>query len=298
MSNSLDTAASAPKKTPAPGLFTFGVPYSPPLDINNPFKRPIAAAGTPKVSAPIVASTPAIPHPASSELLKRVNITPSLDKYDIPTYGFCAETIVDDGDLKLSVGLIMQRRKVFLVASQALRAVSPVFKAMLGPTSSSKEAVALRNPGSEPPVVSLDDDFAAMEIVLNMLFHRNSRLPPTETYTYRQIFQIALITEKYELHDVMRYWSRDLHERFQSISETAINDDSIFISWVFGYDKIFSERTGRLTLLTTPYREQRIVFRNLDPKTKVRGNFLICQSIPEAVIGDTTSPPLTLGTHR
>lgn len=308
VSNALDAAAtlaSTPaaavktlsKKTPvlSTSLSEFSTAFvfdNHPRVIKSLPKRATAATGTQKACAPIAASSPANPHPAARlGPSKRGNMSAtSLDKHDISTDSFPAKIIVHDGDLKLSVGLTVFQRKVFLVASQALWAVSPVFKAMLGPTSSFKEAVTLRNLGSEPPVVDLDDDFDAMEIVLNVLFHQHPRLPAIDTYTCSQIFQIALITEKYELHNVMHYWSRDLHKRFEAISETAINDDSVFISWVFGYDEIFSEKTGRLTLLTAPHPEHRISFRKLGPNAKVRHNAFIRPSTPEAVIGETTFP--------
>ena len=160
--------------------------------------------------------------------------------------------IVENGDLILEVqpnpsGVLPYKR--FQVASQALWAASPVFNAMFGPTSKFQERLNIRRAnafGYPPSVISLQDDSAAMECVLNVLFHRRSSLP--RKYEFADVLNIAIVTDKYEMQDVMAGWAEPLLPVVETWAGEPGHGNALFISWVFGYDAVFENMCTTLTL--------------------------------------------------
>ena len=128
--------------------------------------------------------------------------------------------------------------KVFQINSQILWAVSPVFRAMLGPKSSFKEAPEIRRAvirGSNSPtlIVTLDDPIATVQLVLQICHRHEHPSPLPETLPVRDLSKFAAFADKYELHDVLRPWA--FKWRWSRLAKLPYEDAGykIFVSWVF-----------------------------------------------------------------
>jgi hypothetical protein len=173
--------------------------------------------------------------------------------------------LVPDGDLLLTVGVTGKRR--FLVASQILWAASHYFRASFGPGSQYSLSEAVRNAAAlgKPAELELDDNPTAMEIVLYILCLRHKQLP--HEMNFAEVVELAVLADKYELEIVIRPWVTKWLEPYKDNVEKY--EDFLFVSWVFGYDAIFSACTKRLT--TKSCEEIRQLKRMPDP---VIGDFV------------------------
>ena len=163
--------------------------------------------------------------------------------------------LVDDGDLFVKIPrTCTHSTKVFQINSQILWAVSPVFRAMLGPKSLFKEALevrraVIRGSNSPTPIVTLDDPLATVQLVLQILCHRHEHPSPLpETLSVRDLSEVAAFADKYELHDVLRPWA--LKWRWSKLAGLPYQDAGykVFVSWVFGMEDEFAAASSAASL--------------------------------------------------
>ena len=181
---------------------------------------------------------------------------PAFDESDI-------EDLVPGADLIVSVDDGKTARR-FRVPSQVLATASRCFQVSFGPTAQFESATEVRRAairGNFPANIDLDDNPAAMELVLKILCFRHHELPTT--LDFRSIVNIAAVADKYELDLVLRPWVNQWLEPFQSKlfeygkTESGSNDktlqadqlehDWLFVSWVFGYQDAFVQITRLLS---------------------------------------------------
>lgn len=151
--------------------------------------------------------------------------------------------IAPHGDLilKLSTSEKIVR---FRVASQVLCLSSPVFSAMLGPSSDFKEANELRahpRGAREPYVVSIEDDSSIeFRVILNAIHHRNS-LVPLVTANREALWCMAVICDKYDFTEAVSAWVGIWAQEWR---KRVICDPDhghwLFIAWTFGLADIFT----------------------------------------------------------
>jgi hypothetical protein len=188
----------------------------------------------------------------------------SAEKTKVPTssevLASCTR-IVPEGDLLLEVSTGATSEH-FLVASQVLVSTSAVFAKMLGKKSNFAEAVALReSKGDDQPVIVkvADDDPSTMKIILYALHSQYRQVP--DSITLSQLFQAAVICDKYALHEALRLIAKVWSEPLKHGSKKNPRQ-WLFISWVFGPESVFTEVSRQLTLDGTsiPDKEDELVF--------------------------------------
>ena len=215
--------------------------------------------------------------------------------------------LVDDGDLfvKIPPKLQSSPAKIFQVNSQILWAASPVFRAMLGPKSSFKEALeirraVIRGSNSPTPIVTLDDPLATVQLVLQILCHRHEHpCPLPETLSIRDLSRVAAFADKYELQDVLRPWA--LKWRWSRLEKLPCEDAGykIFVSWVFRMEDEFAAASSAASLSMFWSPERGLFLRDEGPDgpvwaftaSKRRGNAAFPEETPERIIG-TLAPGL------
>ncbi|CAK1360674.1 hypothetical protein CB0940_06677 [Cercospora beticola] len=130
------------------------------------------------------------------------------------------EVVAPDGDLLLIVGDEKKMQKKLRVSSHTLSSTSPVFKAMFGPHF--QEGQQLRGPSNRDPVeIPLpDDDPRAMVLVCHLLHGRQSPTEDEKLVYQMDIFEVALIIDKYRVVDVLHWQIR-----------------GVFSHWLFDLDE-------------------------------------------------------------
>ena len=195
--------------------------------------------------------------------------------------GYDTVNIVEHGDLILHVKGVADNvspPQRFLVASQTLWASSPVFNAMFGPKSKFQEGLNIRRAsmsGHPPPVISLQDDPVAMECLLKVLFHQ-----PCQPKTgYREILEVAIVTDKYDMQNVMSCWAEKAISWVERYVGLRGFEDAILISWVFGYEAIFHKMFTHLTL-NSKLVDKTLVFPGTSGDSRT-----LCEETPSIVLG-------------
>ena len=187
------------------------------------------------------------------------------------------EIMIGGGDVILKT----EHGDAYLVGSQVLCAVSPVFRAMFGRNSGFSEAINVRRAnilGYPPAVINVDDDPFALGLILKVLHHRNDLLP--DEITFKQLTSTAEVSNKYEVIRPLKQTIDRLSKQKQ-LDETVYEDgyeDWILISYIFGYEDIFLRATENVILNGGMSRGE----------LRVGGWFLnktLSSSTPPAVIG-------------
>lgn len=142
----------------------------------------------------------------------------------------------------------------YQVASQVLWTASRVFWAMFGPESVYKEATELRRSQllGTPTAIPLDDDSHAFEIVLMALHHQIELLP--ERVEVEVLVQIAVIVDKYELHQALKLVTDKLFSGAKdalfsgAMGALAVpgNENLLFCCYVFRKEEEFADLSKRL----------------------------------------------------
>jgi hypothetical protein len=136
----------------------------------------------------------------------------------------------------------------YVVSSQVLCMTSKVFLKMMGRDSLFKEAIDVRRAnvlGFHPAVVTVDDDHQTLEFILNVLHHRHDMLP--KVLAFPELVRIAEICDKYELQLALK----PTLDRFLEPYKTNLTGgyrDWLLVSYVFGYEDIFSQISKELVL--------------------------------------------------
>jgi hypothetical protein len=181
----------------------------------------------------------------------------------------------------------------FLVSSTILIMHSPVFSAMLGPSSQFAEAVAFRRQPAhaEPYVMELhDDDPVALAVVLRALHLLVAGIP--RTINIRQLARIAVICDKYDCAEALRMWADIWVAPYSPYKAQLPTHESLmlFVSWLWGYEDIFKDIANNFT-------ENIVVIEGEDGNMKKKwrwGQMLweFDQHIPEFIIGRLPGIPL------
>ncbi|KAK1770178.1 hypothetical protein QBC33DRAFT_313487 [Phialemonium atrogriseum] len=147
-----------------------------------------------------------------------------------------SETYFDpDGDLRLEVG---PDKANCVVCSRTLSRASAVWKKMLnGPFLESR-------PRDGEWIVELpEDDYKALTLVLNILHFRFDRIPDPTTLTVDELFNLTILTDKYDLAHLLRPWVRPL-------SGSLLSQDHdlrlLWIAWELGHMRLFRDIAERV----------------------------------------------------
>lgn len=129
----------------------------------------------------------------------------------------------------------------FKVHASFLREASPVFTSLLSPKFAEGQAL-MSNPSALCEINLCDDDPDCMQLVLNVIHGKSKKLP--QRVSAHQIVDLALIVDKYFLHEVMelpldRWLTPTKHDDLYSFLSAAI---------LLNHPASFSETT-RLMLL-------------------------------------------------
>lgn len=180
-----------------------------------------------------------------------------------------------DGDVFFAVfSHSLGRQRLLRVSSKVLCLASPVFNAMLGPTSHFKEAEALRE--NETVVVPLNhDDADALVIVMNAV-HLDGQSNPTRI-SFDLLYQIAVLCDKYDMTHVMRSSPLTWANRLTPFASNHGYGRMLVVAWVFGLNEIFSHITREVINDWKP--EERQLGRQDE-----RRNMDI-HIVPEAILG-------------
>lgn len=160
------------------------------------------------------------------------------------------------GDLVLELTFKRGQAR-YRVSSQVLCLASPVFRAMLGPNSSFREACELRAhtttgggaASAEPYVLAIeDDDPEALAIVLFALHLQNAKLPAF-IKEKRTIWNMAIICDKYDCTTAFSVWVDGWADGWR---RRAFRNSGhglwLFISWTFGLGDVFTFISKKLIL--------------------------------------------------
>jgi hypothetical protein len=127
------------------------------------------------------------------------------------------------------------------VSSKHLMLASPVFKAMLH--NNFQEGQTLRATGTlQLPLP--DDDPYALTILLDIIHARTKKV--ARAVSKDQILQIAILVDKYQLHELMEIYSDEWIRVLQpEVPQTWTQEslDWVCIFWVFGKGQEFKEIT-------------------------------------------------------
>lgn len=157
--------------------------------------------------------------------------------------------IYPNGDLEIHVGPSENNiTKIFRVSSQVLSSQSRVFSNSLEWASKFKTALQVRRAQiltpSEPAVMFLDDDTAAMELVLLVLHHKYQEVPLKPKFNV--LVKVAGICEKYFLHTPLRpFGTKWCFEWKDQLCQPGY-EDWIMLAWAFGLREEFKKVTTDL----------------------------------------------------
>lgn len=195
--------------------------------------------------------------------------------------------IVTYGDLILEVSSDAGTAR-FKVSSQVLCIASPVFRAMLGPSSNFKEACELRAAAvsAEPYVLSLgEDDPQALAVVLNALHLQGSKVPIS--ISFQNLVDLAIICDKYDCAPGVTLWADVWTEVWKKYALEPGFERWLFIAWTFGIDEIFMSLSRKL-----------ILDGEFDANNRtclvLKGHPIDDMLIPEPVLGEYPQPKLVV----
>ena len=166
---------------------------------------------------------------------------------EIPREATPSELVIDQaGDLHLEVGGNHRDEPVsFIVCSKTLARKSPIFKIMLfGPFAESKHSA------TGEWAVQLPDDHPQVFRILMDIIHANFAAVPVsldsdvmqESSEHDLLCEIARMTDKYDMVDVVRpwinTWNENSYEFYASDAEAPFHGQLTWIAWVFGDEKL------------------------------------------------------------
>lgn len=141
------------------------------------------------------------------------------------------------------------RQRLLRVSSQVLRLTSPVFNAMLRPTSPFKEGIALR--ANHTAVVALSGDDEDALVVLMNAAHQNAHLIPTSV-SVDLLYEIAVLCDKYDMAPVMCRWPRRWANKLTPFARHHGLGRMMAVAWVFGLNNIFAQVTREFVYCMKP----------------------------------------------
>ncbi|KAG0130330.1 hypothetical protein HOY82DRAFT_486844, partial [Tuber indicum] len=156
------------------------------------------------------------------------------------------ETVISPvGDILLHL-LTPTHTLHYKTSASVLITTSKVFSAMLSPTSPFSEAQRFNNSphSTDPFVLRLhDDDPVALCILLRAL-HNHPSVP--RSLTFRQLVKMAVVVDKYDCSHATRMYGDKWMKGWTSKAEKAGYEEWLFVSWVWGVEKIFGKLFGKV----------------------------------------------------
>ncbi|KAF2089221.1 hypothetical protein K490DRAFT_36740, partial [Saccharata proteae CBS 121410] len=102
-----------------------------------------------------------------------------------------------EGDVVLIIG---SKKQQIRVDSACMKSASPVFRAMFGPHFSEGQGLSNASPKN---IALPDDGYQAMRLLCAIIHHRHE-IPP-EDQSPRQIFDVVILSDKYDCHALLFY---------------------------------------------------------------------------------------------
>ena len=147
--------------------------------------------------------------------------------------------IAANGDVILVVGPTRRRLRV---RSSSLRDVSDHFRAMFGPDFSEGQDLS----ADRPKEVSWpDDDADAVEVICNVIHHRNNAVP--ETLDHAKVFKIAVTSDKCLCVVAMKHASTRLLEPTETMDISGLGQ-LMASAYLLDNPRAFSEITLAMIL--------------------------------------------------
>lgn len=155
-----------------------------------------------------------------------------------------------NGDIFLNISsAALGCHRLLRVSSEVLCRVSPVFAAMLGPSSPFAEAAALRLNGSA--VVSLPDDDADAVAIVMTAAHGQQHLLPTKI-SVDILYAVAVLCDKYDMTHLMPPWPLNWANRLTPFPRRYGYSSVLAIAWLFGLNRIFTSVTREFIHIWKP----------------------------------------------
>lgn len=139
----------------------------------------------------------------------------------------CVRTTYDDGSERL-----------LLVSTAVMCLASPVWAAMLKPTSSFME--------SEAKEVNLsDDDAESILITLRIAHLKHLQIPAT--LNFEQLYEMAVVCDKYDMVTLVSPWLDGwATERMKEAANKRGYERWLFIAYTFGFAELFEKAAKSL----------------------------------------------------
>ncbi|RPB00492.1 hypothetical protein L873DRAFT_1736423 [Choiromyces venosus 120613-1] len=134
----------------------------------------------------------------------------------------------------------------FKVSSQVLCLVSPVFRAMLGPSSMFKEACELRASSSGYSLSLEGDDPEAFGAIL-YVFHCQTEKVPISV-SFEDLFHIAIICDKYDCALAAAVWVDIWTTVWRQFAFETTYSEWMFISWTFSLPSVFEPLSRKIVM--------------------------------------------------
>ncbi|KAJ6263492.1 hypothetical protein Dda_2056 [Drechslerella dactyloides] len=136
----------------------------------------------------------------------------------------------------------------FLVSSQILRVVSPVWRRYLDPETPFRRMTDVMDVDGRPhSVMSLADDDDDPETLLSVLhvLHFSTEAVPSKV-DFAQLRAFAVLCDKYDCVHILRMWSRSWLDQWAPVALEPGYEDWLFIAKVFGDERNVKELEVRL----------------------------------------------------
>ncbi|KAF3143764.1 hypothetical protein TWF703_010170 [Orbilia oligospora] len=193
-------------------------------------------------------------------------------------------------------------KHLFLVSSEILRVVSPVWRKALDPESKFAPLEKITVDGTEYRKTTLDEiDSISLTYVFNILHHRAG--PTPRSITFKSLRDIAVLADQYDFEDALapwpQFWIEDLAK--DSAKQLEIGyEDWLFIATVFATvpvcEKIIlnvSKQLIRDLVISPLSSSEEELNRKHDrwSKAKREGVKVNLQLVPEKILGKVLGYP-------
>ncbi|PUU83479.1 hypothetical protein B9Z19DRAFT_1112366 [Tuber borchii] len=138
------------------------------------------------------------------------------------------------------------RKWRFKVSSQVMCLVSPVFRAMLGPSSMFKEACELRASPSCYRLSLEDDDPEAFLAILYVLHCQTEKVP--SSISFEDLFHMAIICDKYDCALAVAVWVDIWTTGWREFAFETAYSEWMFISWTFCLPSVFEPLSRKIVM--------------------------------------------------
>ena len=91
-----------------------------------------------------------------------------------------------------------------------------------------------------------DDDGEALLLLLRIAHHQYNDIPTT--LAYKTLLNVAVLCDCYSYVELVEPWLSQWLSDEQKSSKEAEHENWLFIAWVFGRDKVFSDLAAKMVL--------------------------------------------------